>query len=767
MFKRATIVLMLIVFGTVIIALSGCEEKKAPTVISLDKGWLFHPGDNLEFAKPEYNDSSWKSIGVYEPWEKQGYPRLNGFAWYRTKVVIPSSIRDEADLKDSLIVKLGKIDDFDQVFFNGVLIGENLQNVKPGTKPANDFKDLKNSYWNEQRRYSLPLKSGLIKWDNTNVIAVRVFDWGGAGGIFAGELSIGMQSYKDYVKIIYNNGDFKSFGKQFEKKIVVKNISKNYTIEGEFSVNVVDNITDKKLYEKEVPMSLPPKGKNYFSFTFDKPKESAKVEYEFEFKNDEEKIITEGVPYILTPPVKETPQINGALVYGERINKPFLYRIAATGKRPLKFSAEGLPEGLTLNANTGIITGKVSKAGKYEVKISVKNTLGTDTKTLEIVIGNKLALTPPMGWNSWNCWGLSVSQKKVYDAAKAFVNTGLADHGWTYINIDDGWEIPGNSKKPKRKRNGEILTNEKFPDMQKLGKDIHALGLKFGIYSSPGPLTCGGYTASYGHELQDAKTFAKWGIDYLKYDLCSYRKMMKDQNSVEELMPPYIKMHKALMKINRDIVYSLCEYGNGKVWEWGEKVGGNLWRTTGDIWDDWNRLYQIGFGQAGLEKYAGPGHWNDPDMLVLGWVGWGPNLHRTRLTPDEQYTHMSLWALLSAPLLLGNDLTKLDDFTLNLITNDEVIAIDQDKLGKQASRVFNKDSIQIWKKPLADGTTAVGIFNTSVKNNDFVLDLVGLGFSWEVILRDVWKQKNIGVFAHTYPCRIPAHGVKLLKIIKK
>ena len=747
-----------------LIFLFACESKEENVSIKLNKGWKFQTGDNLDYAKPDFDDSGWKNISVNKTWNKQGYRKYWGFAWYRIKFVIPSSLKKEADLKDSLIFKMGKIDDFDQVFFNGVLIGENLRNVKRGTKPADAFKDLKHSYWNDFRRYSLAADDTLIKWDKQNVIAVRVYDWGAAGGIFSGGLSIGMPEIRDYLKLEIDKGNFWENKNKLTKKIKMKNISEAYTIEGEFSTEVEDNINGNEIFSKEIDVTLQPKSEEELDFAFVKPKQSTTVSYDFEFDNESEIELSEGVPYILTPPVKDEPRINGALAYGERPGKPFLYRIAATGKRPVNFSAESLPKGLTLNPATGIITGKVNKPGKYEVTLTAKNKFGSDSKVLEIVIGNKIALTPPMGWNSWNCWGLSVSQKKVYDAAKAFVEKGLANHGWTYINIDDGWEIYGKSKLRKRSPSGEILTNKKFPDMKKLGSKIHALGLKFGIYSSPGPLTCGGYTASYGHEFQDARTFAKWGIDYLKYDLCSYRRMMKDQNSVEELMPPYIKMQKALQKIDRDIVYSICEYGNGEVWKWGEKVGGNLWRTTGDIWDEWSRLYQIGFGQAGLEKYAGAGHWNDPDMLVVGWLGWGHNLHRTRLSPDEQYTHVSLWALLSAPLLLGNDLTKLDDFTLNLITNDEVIAIDQDKLGKQASRVFDKDSIQVWKKQLADGNTAIGIFNVSLKNKDFNLGFSKIGLNRKLKLRDVWRQKDIGEYEGNFEVRIPAHGVRLLKI---
>jgi len=289
--------------------------------------------------------------------------------------------------------------------------------------------------------------------------------------------------------------------------------------------------------------------------------------------------------------------------------------------------------------------------------------------------GDLIALTPPLGWNSWNAWGLSVDDEKVRAAADAFVDNGLADHGWTFINIDDGWEAP------ERLPDGSITGNEKFPDFKNLSDYVHSKGLKLGIYSGPGPMTCGGYLASYQHEYQDAATWAKWGIDYIKYDWCSYRNIAKD-NSLEELQKPYILMRKALDAVNRDIVYSLCQYGMGDVWKWGADVGGNLWRTTGDIRDTWASMSGIGFRQDKMSPFASPGHWNNPDMLVVGWVGWGPNLHPTRLTPDEQYTHISLWALLSAPLLIGCDLTRLDDFTLNLLTNDEV-------LGQDATELFN------------------------------------------------------------------------------
>jgi hypothetical protein len=267
-----------------------------------------------------------------------------------------------------------------------------------------------------------------------------------------------------------------------------------------------------------------------------------------------------------------------------------------------------------------------------------------------------------MGWNSWNCWGLSVDAEKVKRCANLMISSGLADHGWSYINIDDGWEAG-------RDATGEILANNKFPDMKGLCDSIHALGLKTGIYSSPGPLTCGQFTGSYNHEMQDARTYARWGFDYLKYDWCSYDKVTKNYGR-SELKKPFIFMKKAIESTSRDIVYSLCQYGMGNVWEWGDSVGGSSWHTTGDITDTWESLSMIGFYQDVCAPFTRPGNWNDPDMLVVGWVGWGPNTRPTRLTPGEQYTHVSLWALLSSPLLLGCDLSLLDDFTMNLLTND-------------------------------------------------------------------------------------------------
>ena len=472
---------------------------------------------------------------------------------------------------------------------------------------------------------------------------------------------------------------------------------------------------------------------------------------------------------ILTPKPSPAPKINGPDVYGVRPGSPFLYNIPATGQRPMKFSVEDLPNGLKFDSNTGIITGKILKKGEYIVTFKAENNLGSSEKKFRIVCEDKIALTPPMGWNSWNCFASSVSDKKVRSAAEAMVKSGLINHGWTYINIDDYWETKPGSDDPTlqgapRDTNGFILPNKRFPDMKALGNFIHSNGLKMGIYSSPGPLTCGGCIASFKHEEQDAQTYGKWGVDYLKYDWCSYE---GDRNDMNDLKKPYFVMRNALDKVNRDIVFSLCQYGMGEVWKWGAEVGGNCWRTTGDITDTWQSMSNIAFNQAGHEKYAGPGHWNDPDMLVVGMVGWGENLHPTNLTPDEQYTHISMWCLLSAPLLIGCDMTRMDDFTLNLLTNDEVLAVDQDSLGRQASRIYKNGDTEVWAKDLEDGSKAVGLFNLGKTKTDVAFDFKSIGLKGNCLVRDLWRQKDLGEFKDQFKATVNSHGVVFVKIKNK
>ena len=365
-----------------------------------------------------------------------------------------------------------------------------------------------------------------------------------------------------------------------------------------------------------------------------------------------------------------------------------------------------------------------------------------------------LAATPPMGWNSWNHFAGRVSDADVRAAADALVSSGMRDAGYIYVNIDDTWE-------GQRDAQGVIHTNDKFPDMKALADYVHSKGLKLGIYSGPGPKTCAGFEASYGHEEQDAKTYAAWGIDYLKYDLCSFTGIMRqqaphDQPKQFELMKAaYQKMHQALVATGRPIVFSLCQYGWNDVWKWGPEVGGNLWRTTGDINDTWQRMADIGFNQLGLSKYAAPGHWNDPDMLEVGNGG---------MTSDEYRTHMSLWAILAAPLLAGNDLSKMTPDTLAILTNKEVIAVDQDALGKQGDRAFAVGLTEIWTRPLTGGALAAGLFNRDETEHPITLHLRDLGFSNQAKLRDLWQHQDVTAANGSYTVNVPPHAGVMLRV---
>jgi alpha-galactosidase len=480
----------------------------------------------------------------------------------------------------------------------------------------------------------------------------------------------------------------------------------------------------------------------------------------------------------IAPSRTDAPMINYPRITGATPGRPFLFRIPASGRGELTYAARNLPAGLTLDAKTGIVTGALQREGRTDVQVSVKAPDGRMANTVITIVGGKdaLALTPPLGWNSWNVWGGNVTAEHVRAAADGMVSSGLAAQGYTYINIDDAWEAGWrkgengrNEPKLGRDANGEILTNEKFPDMKGLVDYIHAKGLKAGIYTGPGNTTCQGLAASFGHEEQDARTFAKWGFDYLKYDWCGYPERANTNSPLELLQKPYVLMRGILDKLDRDIVYSLCQYGWGKVWEWGDQVGGNLWRVTGDITDTWQSMSSIGFQQTGHEKYAGPGRWNDTDMLVVGHLGWGrinpprPN----NLTPNEQLTHISLWALQAAPLLIGADMTQIDEWTVNLLGNREVLAINQDPLGKAAGRVWADNWTQVWARQLSDGTMAVGLFNRAPEAMPVTVKFADLGIADGSPIRFPWTQQDapgIAGSAKQYTATVPRHGVVLLKI---
>jgi hypothetical protein len=662
-------------------------------------------------------------------------------------------LKEKAFLKDSLHFDLGYLDDGGEVYLNGQLI---YKNWKTG--------DIKNGIYGPGS-FSISASNPAIHWDAENVLAVRLFDTGGAGGMYGELFRLHMNDLIDDISI-NTEGDFK-FGADGSLAKIVKIIAggKFQSRKGGYAGNliwkVIDPETGKVVEQKKrfvlVNPGLP------FECTMQTGrlrKKSYIVNYAFTETIYSNKTIekTEKTPYILTPATAAKVHIVGTDVFGERPGNPFLYKIPATGQKPIAYKAQGLPAGLKLDPKTGIITGVVESKGDYKVTFTASNKLGTDHKKFTIKIGDLIGLTPALGWNSWNAFGLSVNDKRVRVAANQMADK-LSSHGWTYINIDDGWEAP------QRAADGSIVTNEKFPDMKGLTNYVHSLGLRMGIYSSPGPKTCGGYLGSYQHEDQDAETYAAWGIDYLKYDWCSYGEIAPAHPNLEEYKKPYQVMRASLDKVHRDILFSFCQYGMGDVWNWGAEVGGNSWRTTGDIEDTWSSMSGIGFRQDKAAPHSEPGHFNDPDMLVVGKVGWGDSQHNTRLTPDEQYTHISLWSLLSAPLLIGCDMGKLDKFTLNLLTNDGVLAIDQDALGKAARQVHKSDIYQVWVKELENGDRAIGIFNTSEQYQTISLDANGDILKGHVKVTDVWTQKSIVGAAGKLTFNIPPHGVKLIRVL--
>ena len=379
----------------------------------------------------------------------------------------------------------------------------------------------------------------------------------------------------------------------------------------------------------------------------------------------------------------------------------------------------------------------------------------------------KLAATPPMGWNSWNYFAGRVTDKDIRDTADLLVSTGMRDAGYVYVNIDDTWE-------GKRDAQGKIHSNEKFPDMKALADYVHSKGLKLGIYSSPGDQTCARFEGSLGHEYQDAQTWADWGIDYLKYDLCGFRKLQMEKAPNDPAMrnkmmrDAYKLMHEAILKTGRPMIYSLCQYGFDAVWDWGPEVGANLWRTTGDIDASFDRMAVIGLNQAGLSKFAAPGHWNDPDMLEVG----NGIMHNGKLRPltlDENRFHMTLWAMLAAPLLAGNDLTKMTPEVAGVLMNKQVVAIDQDPAGHQAERIYAEGPIQVWSRTLADGSTALAIFNTgedasSLRN--IPLPLKQIGFKTAPHAIDLWTNTPVGVLDASYKPTVARHAAILLKLTK-
>ncbi len=397
-------------------------------------------------------------------------------------------------------------------------------------------------------------------------------------------------------------------------------------------------------------------------------------------------------------------------------------------------------------------------------------------RSFTIVAGDTIGLTPQMGWNDWYSYYSRITQADVHSAADALVSSGMADYDYQFVDIDDAWarrlkttdpQLGGNT----RDAEGNIRPNDRFPNMAALTSYIHSLGLKAGIYTSPGPSTCAGFEGSYQHEADDAREFARWGFDLLKYDYCSYRSVSPDL-SPAGLKKPYGMMGDLLKGLDRDVIYNLCEYGKGDVWQWGEQVSGNSWRTTGDLGvekgDTLPGFYHVAFANMAHAEYAHSGAWNDPDYILIGTVGDARHsnapAHQTNLSAEEQYSYMSLWSMMAAPLFFAGEMTHLDTFTLNVLCNSEVIDIDQDSLGQQARVLRQTGDELVLKKKLDDGATAVALFNLSGSVRDIGVSWQDLALAGTFVTRDVWRQQDVGHEASSCSTTVAPHSVMLMRL---
>lgn len=481
---------------------------------------------------------------------------------------------------------------------------------------------------------------------------------------------------------------------------------------------------------------------------------------------------------ILTPPAPPAPHINGPKVYGVRPGHPFLYRIPCTGTRPIRFSAKGLPHSLKLDPATGIIAGQApAQKGEFSVTFQAVNSRGKSTRPFKIVVGETIGLTPQMGWNDWYTFYEHPTDDLVRRAAEAMISSGMADYGYQFVDIDGAWQrSPGlrdlKYGEPVRGKNGEILPTADFSDMAALTAYIHSFGLKAGIYTSPGPLTCDNREGSLHHEQIDARQYAAWGFDLLKHDMCSYEYLIKDK-SPAEYIKPYEQMGAILKSLDRDLIFNLCQYGKADVWTWARRIGGNSWRTTEDVGMEAAHslpgFYYVGISNAEHALYASPGGFNDPDYIIIGTAGNALDIEAppkpTSLTPDEQYSYMSMWSLMAAPLIFSGDMSRLDPFTLNILCNSEVIDVDQDALGKQAAIIRKTPQEFILAKPLEDGSLAVGLFNLTEAPASISVSLNDLSRNGTQTVRDLWRQKDIATATLNYSATVRAHGVSLVCLI--
>ncbi|MFZ5829704.1 MAG: putative Ig domain-containing protein [Planctomycetota bacterium] len=502
---------------------------------------------------------------------------------------------------------------------------------------------------------------------------------------------------------------------------------------------------------------------------------------------------------ILTPKPAAAPRINGPTIYGARAGKEFLYRIPCQGERPIRFEAKGLPDGLALDAQKGIITGRSPlEPGTYPVEFTAKNAAGTAVRAFKIVVGEKIALTPPMGWNSWGGHMLMVDDALMRKATDLMVDEGLADVGFQYVSIDDCWmridpeyfrqnrkqfekRMPGFPFEevvgPPRDEHGRVLPNGNFPDMKAMTDYIHSFGLKAGIYSSPGPRTCQNFIGSFGYEREDAEQYAAWGFDLLKYDLCSgrvtlaqlQRALPAGSPEISQL-PVWYPMTQFLAAQDRDILYNLCQYGLQSPWEWAGNLGIESWRIGGDL----NHHVETYFEQTlriakELREHSKPGHWNDPDFMYIHKIRdfqnkMGPT-KEIPLTSNQRYQYVSLWSIVCAPYFFSADITALNDFTIALLANAEIANVNQDELGHVAEVIRESDDEVVMLKKLADGAHVLAVFNRDMDGDHMIA--VGwkeIGLAGKHALRDLWRQKDLGAYAGGVTINVSPGGCAVLRV---
>jgi len=455
----------------------------------------------------------------------------------------------------------------------------------------------------------------------------------------------------------------------------------------------------------------------------------------------------------LTPSVAASPRINGPSVIGARPGRPVLWRVPVTGEAPVACTVSGLPEGLAFDPATRILSGSVSQRGEYALKVTAGNAKGKAVRTLSLKVGDAVGLTPSLGWCACGL-GEAVSADKVEAAAEALVRSGLADHGWCYVSVADLWQDKS------RSADGTIRPNANFADVKGLADFLHARGLKLGLGSVTSLETARGGAGSWLHEEQDARTFAAWGCDAVTYRWVDPGRELGGSGLSRQMLP-FLLMGRAVASCGRDMLFAVCQDGVNRVATWGRCVDATSWRVSGPVRPVWRQVTGAINRQCRFWHFSEPGRVNDAGPL---FVGCSPMPNAPRLTPNELYTQVSVWSLLSSPLTLVCDVERLDPLSIGILTNDEVLEIGQDPLCAAGARVASKGRSDVWVKPLADGSFALGLVNRDMKDSEVAADLVALGFegSWKV--RDCWRQADEGVVTGRYAKGVPGHATHLVRL---